>query len=158
MPSKVTNFRIWFSQGFRRHISINSGEIAAFRASVSATGDTEAWCSGAIDTVFSFVQSRKLWYGWILTRPAGVVLWLLMWVPPALSLAGVHLTRAVGFAWTGCLLLLFFLWIFSERFLPSAVIRIYDGDGFVRRHGLELSLAIALLSAILTVIGWFVAK
>ncbi|MFZ1546775.1 MAG: hypothetical protein WAT12_06700 [Candidatus Nitrotoga sp.] len=41
------------------------------RSSVSADGESEAWCAGAIETVQSFVQSHKLWYHWFVSAPIG---------------------------------------------------------------------------------------
>lgn len=45
----------------------------------------------------------------------------------------------------------------KSKLLPASVLRVTDEEGFIRQHGIELSLFIAVISAVLTVIGWFVA-
>lgn len=84
LPSRVTNFDIWLSQTERR-IAIGPRWRSGFRARVSATAETEAWCAGAIETVFSFVQSYKLWYSWFLSTRVSWVL-NLMAIAPTLAL------------------------------------------------------------------------
>jgi len=168
LPSRVTNFDIWLSQN-ERHITIRSQWRLGSRATVSATAESEAWCAGAIETVFSFVQSYKLWYSWFLSTPVFWVLNLMANAPVvALMSTGDRLERVHPFlaehpvvvfiGWPGAFFTLLLLWFANERLLPSAVIRISDSEGFVRKHAVELQLTLAAVSIIVVVIGWFVAK
>ena len=167
-PSRVANFDICLSQNERR-ITIRSQWLLGSRATVSATAESEAWCAGAIETVLSFVQSYKLWYSWFLSTPVSWELNLMAIAPTvALISTGGRLERVHPFlaehpvvvfvGWPGAVLTLLFLWFVKERLLPSAVIRISDSEGFVRKHAVELQLALATISIILILIGWFVAK
>jgi hypothetical protein len=164
LPSRVTNFDIWLSQK-ERHITIRSQWRSGFRTRVSATAETEAWSGGAIETVFSFMQSHKLWYSWFLSTPVFWALILIVAIAPMLFLiaydnppvATAVIPKGVVIGWLGALAL-YFLWFSNERLLPPAVIRISDSQGFVRKHAVELQLALAAVSIILVVIGWFVAK
>jgi hypothetical protein len=172
LPSRVTNFDIWLSQEERR-ITIGSHQRRwGSRATVRATAEAEAWCAGAIETVFSFVQSYKLWYGWFLSKPVFLAL-NLMAVAPAVAMmaTGGHLERVhpflnehlavVTIGWPGAVYSLVLLWLANNRLLPSAVIRMSDSEGFFRKHATELQTAsflIAAVVAILTFIWGLVPK
>jgi hypothetical protein len=168
LPLRVTKFRIWLSQN-ERCVRIYSPMRLGSRATVSATADTTAWCAGAVDEVFSFVQSYKLWYSWFLSIPVFLALNLVAIAPTMANIStGFHPERlhplfaehpvVFNFGWPGAAYALLLLYFANERLLPSAVIRTSDSEGFVRKHAAELGVAIMLISAILTVIGWFVQK
>ncbi len=76
LKGRITKFSLWLSQKGRR-VSIRSSHLFYSQAIVSATGETEAWCAGAIETVYSFLQSYKVWYHWLVSAPIGWVLILL---------------------------------------------------------------------------------
>jgi hypothetical protein len=171
LPSRVTNFYIWLAQK-ERHIAIRSQRQWGVRARVSATAEAEAWCAGAVETVFSFVQSHKLWYSWFLSTPVFLAL-ILMAIAPTVALmaTGGHLERVHPFlgehlvvltiGWPAAVYPFVFLWHANERLLPSAVIRISDSDGFLRKRATELqtaSLLITAIATILTFIWWLVPK
>lgn len=157
LPARVTNFTVTLAQKGCR-ITIRSGMLFA-KAQVDATSETEAWCAGAIDTVYSFVQSHKLWYNWFVSAPIGWVLVIVANIPSAvMTFMPKGVERVFMFGWLGALLTMSLLYFGRGRLLPSAMIRISESKGFVRNNVAELSLAIAVFSAILTVIGWFVAK
>ena len=111
------------------------------RATISAFADNAAWCANAVETVFSFVQSYKLWYSWFLSTPVFLAL-NLMAIAPAMTLllTGGHPERALPFfadhllvftiGWPGAVYMLILLWLANEPLLPSAVIRISDSEGF----------------------------
>lgn len=159
LPPQITNFTVrLFKQ--ERSIRIHSGRLLTAKAKVSATSETEAWCAGAIDTVYSFVQSHKLWYSWFVSAPIGWLLFLVGNMPgPFLLMSkGTSINPVVVFGWFGAFLTLLLLYFGRERLLPSGILKISETKGFVRRHVAELSLAIAIVSVILTIIGWFVTK
>lgn len=160
LPPQITDFTIRLSQK-GRSVRIRSGRLLTAKANVSATSETEAWCAGAIDTVYSFLQSHKLWYSWFVSAPIGWLLFFVSNMPgPVLLLMPKDgkIDRIVVFGWLGAFITLFLLYFGRERLLPSGVLRVSATTGFVRRYVAELSLAIAIVSAILTIIGWFVAK
>ena len=138
------------------------------RATISAFADNAAWCANAVETVFSFVQSYKLWYSWFLSTP---VFWALnlMAIAPAMTLllTGGHPERALPFfadhllvftiGWPGAVYMLILLWLANEPLLPSAVIRISDSEGFFRKHAQSIKVIAAVVSAVAAVVAAIVA-
>lgn len=161
LPPQLTSFSLWLSRAGRR-VWFRSARSPFSPAEVSAKAESEAWCAGAIDTAHSFVAARKLWYHWFVSAPIGWLLFGLGNLPTvalALLPSGYTFGRVVLFAWVGVFLALFLLYFGREKVFPSGLIRLRESDGgFVRKHVAELSLAIALVSAVLTVVGWFVAE
>lgn len=155
LKGSISKFSIWVSSGAGRRVSIRKSGILASQAEVSATGESEAWCAGAVETVYSFFQSYKLWYRWFVSAPLGWALFILINIP---NLAMILLPKgAIGkpalIGWLATVATLSFLYIFKGKLFPSATIRITKEESFIRRNSAELGLAIALLSVILTVVG-----
>jgi hypothetical protein len=123
--------------------------------------ETEAWCAGAIETVYSFLRSYKVWYYPLVSAPIGWILIFLLNIPTVAQLflpkvASIHSTAFIG--WVATLIALAFLFAFRGKLFPAAALRITEEENFIRRHSAELGLIIALLSAVLTVVGWFLGK
>lgn len=160
LQGSVTKFSLWLSQG-GWHIFIKSSSLFASRPEVSASGETEAWCAGAIETTYSFLLSNKLWYSWFVTAPLDWVL-LLCVNAPTVSLLLLPKEQSLGrpafAALLGITLTLAVLFFFKGKLLPSSVLIITQKESFVRRHAAELSLVVAIVSLVLTAVGWFVAK
>lgn len=162
LSGHITDFSVWLSHYISGHrVLISSGSMFDSRSTVSAEGESEAWCAGAIETVQSFVQTHRLWYHWFVVAPIG---WLLFVLGNAPTVAfqfmakGAVIDKTIVVAWLAIVITLFVLWIGKGQLLPSSVLRVTEDEGFIRRHASELSLLIALASAILTIIGWFVGK
>lgn len=160
----ITEFSVWILQygSANRMVSIVSGSfLFDSRSTVSAKAETEAWCAGVLETVHSFMLSHKLWYHWFVIAPIG---WLLFFIGnvPTVALQfveeGTVIQKPIVFAWLAIVFTLFVLWIGKGQLLPSSVLRVTEDDGFIRRHASELSLLIALASAMLTIIGWYVGQ
>jgi hypothetical protein len=136
-----------------RRIVIGSGKLRHFRADVSATAETESWCGGAVEAVFSFVKTNKLWYAWFLSPPVFWMLILILTIAPMLFLiaydnppvATAIIPKGVIIGWLA-VFIVFSLIFFNERLLPAAVICISDSEGFVRKYVAELTLAIMAVS------------
>jgi len=131
------------------------------RGYASAKGDTDAWCAGAVEEVIAFLNSYKRWYAWFVVWPFGVLLVFGFNVPAALSLLGykeIWSNRILLVSWMLVICLLAVMFFARDRLLPSYVLVISNEEGFLRRNAAQLGLLIALASAILTVIGWFVGK
>ena len=80
LPSRLKNFSLWFHQGDSR-ISIGSSSLLGSRPEVRASGNTEAWCAGAVETVATFVDRHRVWYHWFLIAPIGWLFALLRSYP-----------------------------------------------------------------------------
>lgn len=160
LRGRITKFRLWFSQG-GRNVSIRSSSFLGSQPEVSATAETEAWCAGALETVSAFIQSNKLWYHWFVSAPIGWIFFIFANIPNIAFLflpKGQSLDKPVFAGWLAITISLAMLYFFRARLLPSSVIVVTSEEGFVRRNAAELSLLVAIASAVLTVVGWFVGK
>ncbi len=160
LPAKLNRFTLYFHHN-GRSVSIRQTGMMADTSTARAVGDSESWCAGVIDTVHTFAEARKTWYSFFVTAPIGLLLFLSMYLPWLASLflgKEAKIDKAVTAGWTVAIVVLVVLFFGRGKLLPSATIRIKDEKGFVSRHAAELSLAVALFSAALTVIGWFVSK
>lgn len=158
--TKISDFRIYFSQG-DRSVSIRSTLLFGRLPEVYASADSEAWCAGALETVYSFLSAYRLWYGWFLSAPLGWVLFALVNVPNVAQIVmkrDQFVPKIVVAGWVAMTLVLGVLYVFSSKILPSSVIVFKRTESFMRRHVGELSLVVAIISAALTIVGWFVAK
>jgi hypothetical protein len=160
LRGRVTEFCIYVSQGNQR-LSVRSGGILDPKPYVRATSSSEAWCAGAIETAFSFLHSRRQWYFWFVSWRIGLILVVLgnipllakLILPKAMHLQGIALN-----GWFLMVLALAVLYCSKGSLLPSASIIITREDGFLRRNIGELSLFVAIASAVLTMIGLLSGK
>jgi len=159
LKGKITNFSLRVSKGGRR-VYLRSGSFLNSECIVSAAAETEAWCAGAIETVFSFLRSYKVWYSWLASAPLGWVLLIFanipsiaFWTLPKGSIGMLSIT-----GWLSTLIALVFIYFFRWRLFPVAAIRITEEESYIRRYSSELSLIIALLSVILTLVSLFLKK
>jgi hypothetical protein len=161
LKGKTSNFSLTLSEySSSRRISIRSGYILSSHALVRVSGDNEAWCAGAIEVVLSFLQNHKIWYSWLVSAPLGWYLFLLTWVPNiifALLPKDIKINKLFVAAWLAITITLAIIYIGRAKLLPSSIIRFSDEESFIKKYGVELSLIIAVISAVLTIIGWFVS-
>lgn len=162
LRGRITNFWIYVSQGSRRiHIRSRSGIFHSDPTAVSATAENEAWCAGAADTVYSFLQSHKVWYHWLVSAPLG---WITMFLMNAPGIALLSFPRETVYqkpivaSWLTITLALVILYVTRGKLLPSATLRISEDEGFIRRHVGELSLIVALISLVIMVLQFFIGK
>lgn len=160
LKGRVTKFSLHFYQG-RRILNVFPGSLVNPVPSVFAQGETEAWSAGAVEVVYSFLRSHRLWYHWFVSSPMAVLIFV---VTLSSSAALVLLPKSPAFprwivlAWFSTLIVFNLLYLARAILLPSSVLRITNEESFVRRHIAELSLVVALLSVVLTVVGWFFRK
>lgn len=94
-----------------------------------------------------------------MTAPIG---WFLLLLANAPTIASLLLPKgtAIGrFFYAGWLLITIAIaipYFGKSKLLPASIIRVTDEESFVRKYGVELSLFIAAVSAVLTIIGWFI--
>lgn len=159
LNGKITDFRIWLNQG-RKRISIRVPSFYS-QAEVITTSSSEAWCAGANETIYSFLQNKKVWYHWIASVPLGILIFIILnipflirlFIPEANSISKVSL---IG--WISTIITLLFLYFFRKKLFPVAILRITEEESFIRKHSAEIGLIIAIISMLLSIIGWFVIK
>lgn len=160
LKGRVTTFSLHFHQG-HRILNVFLGSLRTPAPSVFARGETEAWSAGAVETVYSFLQSHRLWYHWFVSWPVIIFVWVLTWLSFAIVLLlpkSEAFPQWSGIAWFAALAAFNLLYVARAILLPSSVLRITNEETFLRRHIAELSLVVALLPAVLTVVGWFLGK
>ena len=111
--------------------------------------------------MYSFTQSHRLWYHWFVSAPIGWLFVIFANIPTIALLVlpkGQSLEKPVFAGWLAVTITLGILYFARTKLLPSSVIVVTREEGFVRRNAAELSLLVAIVSAVLTVIGWFFGK
>lgn len=161
LKGRINKFYIRIFDHHCRSISIRSGGEIIFLSSVSVSSESEAWCAGAIETISSFLHTRRVWYHWFITWPFTLLALILVGIPYAFekyAQKDVLQNKPFAIGWLIILILFFILSLAKGKLLPAATLNISNEEGFLRRRAPELTLVIALLSAVLTIIGWFVSK
>lgn len=159
----VTSFYVSIDQwSNRKSIRFSSGSFLNFRPTVSATASSEAWCAAAVETVVTMARNNRRWYHWLHSLPLGYIIIIASNVPTIMALVGAkEITRqypSLNVAWLAALLSLTIVWALRPRLLPGATIAIGNHETFLKRHAGELSLLIAALSAVITLIGLFTSS
>lgn len=146
LPATVKNFSLHLSHGGRR-VTIGANSFVAARPEVKATGDTEAWCAGAVETTVAFLDRHRVWYHWFLVAPVGWLLLLCtygvmfgyMFVPKDFKLPT---TVAVG--WVTLTVVLLVLFFSRAKLLPVCSLEVRSEPSFLRRYAGELTLIVAV--------------
>jgi hypothetical protein len=160
LKGEATKFQLWLSQDGKR-ISLMSGGIFGGRGSISAKANNEAWCAGAIETVSSFLQTYRLWYHWFIASPLGWILSALIYVPmiaAAIIPKGTYIEKPIVYAWVAITATFAILYVARSKLLPASILVFSREESFFQRNAAQLSLLIAVISAVLTIVGWYVGK
>lgn len=155
LRGQIKNFSLYLSQD-DKSILVRSGWLLDSRPSVSTSSSNEAWCAGAVETISSFFQSKHQWYFWFVSWAIGPISIAFSSIPllaKVLLPRAFHLQGLALYSWTLLVIVLMFLYLAKDSLLPSASIIITQEDSFLRRHSGELSLLVAIVTVILTVIG-----
>lgn len=165
LPRQFTTFTLRI-HGDDEYVALAASRLASGRPEVTASGGSEAWCAGAIETVASFVKGHRAWYGWLVVAPLGLLSFLAVFVfPIAAALykdytkaSPVDVPLAAWFGWACLAIATVLVWVSRGRFFPSAAVIVREPAGYLRRYVGELSLLVAVISAVLSVVGWFVSR
>ena len=164
LPDKVNRVSLWL-HGDGKHISLRSPSYAWSRAEVSVGAESEAWCAGAVETVYAFLANHKASYHWFVALPLGWMLILLFNAFPVsilliqkFFLPDLRIPAATGYAWIALCVSITILYVSRGALFPATTLKIRESRGFFRRNVGELGLLVAVVSAILSVISWFAGK
>ncbi|HFG2033321.1 TPA: hypothetical protein ACGF6P_003471, partial [Vibrio cholerae] len=163
LPDEITNFSLSFSllRGENKGVRVSQRGVLSNLSYVTAYADNEAWCAGAIETVYSLVNSNRVWYSWFNTAPIGYILWFLFLIPsifPALMPDDHKYGSVVWLGWLVTVSTIGFLYVFKNKLLPSSVLKIRERNSFIRRNTSELSLILALSSLLTTILGLYLSS
>lgn len=157
LKGSFLEFSFWFSQGSKKvYIRTNRSPMSPPAAEVIACGETESWCAGAVETVYTFLQAHKLWYSWFSTGPMGWIFAIALYSSTTLLLflpkeQKIGIPIIVG--WLLIILTLGVLYIFRSKLFPGAKLYLSLEEKFFRRHLSEISLILAIISTAVAVIN-----
>lgn len=163
LPPQVSDFSLWVSQG-NKHMLLRSSTLLGLGSEVSAGGESEAWCAGVVETVYSFLVNHKATYSWFVAAPLGWLISVIGVAPFVAVLAAkilqqeLNIPAAAGYSWIAIICALALLYSSRPRLFPMSVLVVRETQGYVQRHVGELGLFVALASLVLTIISLFVAK
>lgn len=164
LPDRITKLSLRLYHGDRR-VSINSPLLFGAQCEVSAGGESEAWCAGAVESVFAFIANHRTAYSWFVAAPLGWILLLVTYGLPIATLMVRHFVAqesqvppAVGYTWASVVGVLTLLYLSRRSLFPAAVLKVRETRGFVRRNVAELSLLVAVASLAIAILGWIFRK
>lgn len=164
LPERLTNFELWFrGKSPGPTIWIQSSGLLFYRPEAHVSSNDEVWCVGAMDVIAQSLAAQKTWYswfaGWVLTISAlaapfffGLIGGLVKFATGNPLLA----TPLIAVSWTALYAVLLVLFLFRSLLLPSAVLEIRTTENLVHRYAPELTVLLAVITVLLTIIGWFV--
>ena len=164
LPDRITKLSLLLVQG-GRHISLETESILGMQAQVTTGAESEAWCAGAVETVIAFVSNHRASYNWFVAAPLGWILLVLiyglplyMFVFKALFSPEYKAPPTFAYAWGSLAAAITILYLSRKRLFPAVVLRVRESRGFLKRNVAELGLGVAMVSLVLTVVGWFISK
>lgn len=155
--NNLSNFRISF-YGDQSSISISTGYILEKLPSVSARSTQDGWCQYAIESTLNFIKNHKTWHGAILKLPIVRIFLLLL-----ISLLTVAINAPSDFklpeylkiSIPGTFISLFLVMVIRDKLIPGAIITTENNEAFYKKYVVEITLAIATISMIASVISIF---
>ena len=159
--AKSTDFTL-HCHGAGQSLHLYAGPHAGYQPKLIITSDSEVWLAGAKEVVLTVVNQNRVWHHWLRPRLLGG-LFLLGMVVSVIGIAylqarNLEIGRPLVAGIAGTLLALGWLSVARTRLLPMATLRLSAHEAFWRRYFVELTLALALLSALLTAYGIFGPK
>lgn len=156
LRGRVVNFSIHTSQG-KRSISLKTGGLFNAIPTLKINSDSDVWCAGANESIFSVISRNKVWYAWFIYAPFNtifMVLALAPWFARQFSGKDLQPPLAVALIWFGAIVTFGFIGFFREKLLPAATITFSNEIGFIRRYGSELGLLLGILSIAIAFYMW----
>jgi len=161
LPPEIRKLSLRFFDD-NRHLSVRSASLIGDRPVVDARGESEAWCAGAVETVYAFIANHKAPYSWFIGFPFGWLMFVLCFAMPAaltvMQKVSPEPVRLPPFAFASWLLLLAacsFMFFFRNSLFPMSTLTIRESRGFLGRNLAEIGLLVAFLSFLVSCIGLF---
>jgi hypothetical protein len=159
--SKSNNFTL-HCHGAKRSVHLYTPPHAGTEPRLVVSSDSEIWAAGAREVVLTVINQNRAWHHWLRPKLMASLLMLGMLTSvAALALVQtrqIAVDRATVFGVAGTVLVLALLVVGRARVLPLATLRLAEEEGFWRRYSVELTLALAFISALLTAYGLLVPK
>jgi hypothetical protein len=158
LPGRVSGFEMsWLDYGNDRNCRL--GSSIGGSGMVYASAPDEAWCAGVIAVVEKHARANRKWWAflrswhvWLCTMVLAVLPSLAKWIFHRTS----PITEAFFVAWFVLLVLSWVLWFRFERLFPPRTLLIRAHEKWFRRHETELTLALALVSLVVSLVALFI--
>lgn len=127
---------------------------------VIALSDNEAWCAGAVETIYSFIKLRRQWFHWLAIAPIWAL--FMVFVPALLmvdSLFNIKISRMISSfqSLVFFLIVSIFIWV-QPRYFPSNILIFIEEDNFIKRNVAQLTLLATVLGIIIASLQSYLTK
>lgn len=159
---RVTKFSLYLSEDSKRVSISNTSRImeSGTRATVYATANNEAWCAGAVETVYVFMQMHKVWFHWLAVAPIWIGTIAFGFITMALQ---IFLSIKIGYhisvmSWEIIIFSLFILSFIQPRIFPTSTLVFIEEDSFIKRNIAQLTLLATVIGLIITALQLYLSK
>jgi hypothetical protein len=122
----------------RARVSLRCHSFQGSAPTVFATGETDEWCTRAIETVESFLIPHRRWYRGssdrLLLFCFGLVPWTVLVLAVLMNRRGLPLLAMFLGAWLMCTVLFPVASFAKGLLLPNAILYLPEARDFVRQH------------------------
>ena len=160
LPNQTLLFYLRLSD-LKKRLSMFPGRALGNSARITTESENEAWCAGAIATLVPLFQQSKTWYSGFRGWPIGAGLLLSLNLPTSLPL----ISRLTGKTFNNSVIysvvpIVVFTLLYFTRYwlLPTNLLVIRQTETTFKKYSTELTVTIALLSLIVSIIGLFIKK
>ena len=158
LPDKLSSFRIYISHK-GKSIFLVAGIFNSSNTYVRAQSDSEAWCAGAVETAYTFVNSYRKWYSWLNAAPIGWFLLAYANIPLLLFVPDSEFNnKFFFFGWLFTFFTMGIIYVFKSKLFPPSTIVVRQKENIIRKYSAEISLLTALISVVISLLGWFSSR
>ena len=155
------SFNIYFS-GSGRRIHLRTPSMPGSPAKLIVTAESEIWAAGVREVVLTVINQNKAWHHWVRPKLISGMLLLGMLATTVsttyMEARNLTVEKSAVAGVAGTLAVLALLFFGRQRILPIARLRLKTSESLWRKYSVELTLLLALVSALLTAYGVFAPK
>lgn len=156
LRGRVTNFSLKVAHG-SRSVVVQTGGLFNNTPTLRVEAESDVWCAGAIEAVFSVIRPNRVWYSWFVRAPLTLLFLVLALAPTVVSKFFPKMpAMPIGLVvtWLSVVVVLGYVSYSKDKLLPEASLVFTQELGFIRRYGSELGLLLGLVSLILAIYTW----
>jgi hypothetical protein len=141
----------------RRSVIVSSSGTFGVPGRVAVTAETEMWCAAAQEAVLSVISQHKVWHHWVHPNLPVVLLVITLFSGTAvnsyLKAADPQYQWMLTLGYVATVMSLILLVFGRNWLLPFTTLCLTQHESFIRKHQPELTLFLALLGTVFTVLG-----
>lgn len=154
---QITVFDIYVSSS-SKSICVSNNLFSFYKPKVCAHGDSVAWCAGAVESIYDFVNKKKLWYHWFFRIPffgifsiLNIIFLVCLFI--FYYVFKVHILPDYIIGYFLIISVLGILGFLRRKLFSSASIILVEDSSFFRKHVVEITITIALITCIATIVA-----